>query len=470
MGDYLKRAQELIERPSESLAIEIKTWIDPAQPEGAAKVVRAALALHNNNGGYLIIGFNNTTLKPDPQTLLADVRASFHPEEIQRLVAKYASEPIEVFVEFPELDKAIYPVLVIPGGVKTPVATRAEIIGKDSKKLIAIDKVYVRTLRTNNTPSSAEATWKDWPRITELCLENREADIGRFLRRHIGTLSPEMLREVGDQLSKHFASQETAQEHSINYLRDGEARFWQLVSKKNLELPRHGAWEVALVLNGEIPQYSADQRFLNLLVSSNPQYSGWPVWFISQSFRNETMNPYTYNGTWEEFMCDLNSPSNAHYVFLDFARFDPNGRFYLRRAFQEDMGLGSPPIEPFTVLDFVSPVKATAEAIAVGLSFAKAMNSAPDTQLEFTFRWSQLEGRTLVSWSPERRIWSRGAAHQDEVIETVSVPLDTPSSAIAEFVNQVIKRLFEAFGGFTLEKPVIEELTRETLGRRKIGI
>lgn len=468
MGDYLQRAQELVERPSESLAVEIKTWIDPAQPEGAAKIVRTVLALHNNNGGYMIIGFNNKTLLPDLQDLLADVKTSFHPDEIQRIVAKYASEPIEIFVEFPELAGNVYPVLVVPGGVKTPVATKSELV-HGTKKLISIDKVYVRTLRANNTPSSAEATSKDWARITELCLENREADIGRFLRRHLASLSPEILQEVGSQLVQLFQPQKTAREHTETYLQDSSARFWQVALKRKVELPRHGHWEVAMLINGEIPEYSANQQFLSLLEASNPQYSGWPVWMISRAFRDEKMNPYTFEGVWEEFMCEVGSPSLAHYVVFDFARYDPKGRFYLRRAYQEDMGLGTQPVKPFSILDFVWPISATAEAIAVGLAFARAMKSSPNTYLEFAFRWSGLEGRKLVAWSHEGRLWPKGPTHDDVVTAFISVPLETPLSSIADFVDQVIKRLFQAFDGFTLEKSLVEDFTRKTIERRRYG-
>lgn len=56
---------ELVARPSEGLNVEVKTWIDPDAPDGMAKIVRAALALRNRNGGYLLIGFDDKTLQPD---------------------------------------------------------------------------------------------------------------------------------------------------------------------------------------------------------------------------------------------------------------------------------------------------------------------------------------------------------------------------------------------------------------------
>jgi predicted HTH transcriptional regulator len=60
-----RRIDELIAHPSESLNVEIKRWIDPATPEGTAKIVKAAQAIRNRNGGFLILGFDDKTLQPD---------------------------------------------------------------------------------------------------------------------------------------------------------------------------------------------------------------------------------------------------------------------------------------------------------------------------------------------------------------------------------------------------------------------
>ena len=42
----------LLERPSESLQVEIKTWLDTTDPLGIAKLVKAAFAIRNRNGGF----------------------------------------------------------------------------------------------------------------------------------------------------------------------------------------------------------------------------------------------------------------------------------------------------------------------------------------------------------------------------------------------------------------------------------
>jgi predicted HTH transcriptional regulator len=94
------RLNELIANPAEGLNVEIKRWLDPDQPEGIAKIVRAALSIRNRNGGYLIIGFDDKTLQPDIVGAPKEVRASFHLDKMQRLISDFASEPFEIAVGF----------------------------------------------------------------------------------------------------------------------------------------------------------------------------------------------------------------------------------------------------------------------------------------------------------------------------------------------------------------------------------
>ncbi len=153
---------------------------------------------------------------------------------------------------------------------------------------------------------------------------------------------------------------------------------------------------------------------------------------------------------------------------IDFMRFDPNGKFYLRRALQDDISGSQRAPEPMKVLDFGLPVIRCAEAIAVGISFAKAMGCDPEsTQLAYAFKWSKLRGRKLVSWANPGRYISPGrSAYQDEVLSIINVPLETPLSALGDYVNKIVQPLFEIFDGFTLSTDVIEDLTQRLIQRK----
>jgi len=458
------RIQELIERPGESLSVELKRWIDPDSPDGIAKIVKTALALRNQGGGYLIIGFDNNTLQPDTENIPENVRENFHIDKIQGIVSRFSSESFEVTVEFPKKQGQEYPVIVIPSDVKTPVATKSELADKD-RKLIKADTVYVRSLKANNTPSTTQATWKDWHNIIEVCFDNREADIGRFLRRNLGGLSPEIVREFVSTLSQKAEPVPTIEDVLKQYLQESEERYGSIISERKLALPEHGTWEVALFFIGEVPQQSSMRDFLNLLASNNPDYTGWPVWLDSRGFSDKDSRPFVMNGVWESIIASLGTGWSDQ---IDFMRLDPTGRFYLRRALPDDISASERAPEPMKYLDFGLPIIISAEAIAVGISFAKAMRcDTENTRLAYAFKWTKLRGRKLSSWANPGRIISYGRlAYQDDVLSFVEVPLETPLSALGDYVSKVVQPLFEIFDGFSLTKDVIEDLTQRLIQRR----
>ena len=218
------RTKELIERPSESLAVEIKRWINPDQPEGIAKIVRTVLALRNNNGGYLVIGFKNDPCEPDTENIPVDLKSAFHIDKIQGMVSKYSSEQFEISIEFPERDGQCYPVIIVPAGVKTPVTAKSD-LPVNGTNLISTDDVYVRSLQANNTPSTTKVIWKDWPKIMEICFDNREADIGRFLRRHLSGVTPDLIREIITSTSEGIVPEYTTEDLVRRYLHESKERY-----------------------------------------------------------------------------------------------------------------------------------------------------------------------------------------------------------------------------------------------------
>ncbi|QYD70858.1 ATP-binding protein [Paraburkholderia edwinii] len=455
------RIKALVERPTESLAVEIKTWIEPDSVEGKVKLVRAMLALRNANGGYLLIGFDDKTLAPDLDRLPADVKSAFHPDKIYALVARFASEIFDVTVEFAERDAVLFPVIVIPAGVRTPVVAKSDLMMPDGSKAVTEGDIYVRTLNANRRPSSARAHWKDWPALMDICFDNREADIGRFVRRHLSGLTKDGVKLFLGAMGEDNAGTPAQQGRLQELLDDGKSRFLKNVAERSLSLPKTGYWEVALYLDGSVP----DQKigiFLDLLRSSNPEYNGWPVWLVSNDFGNEADRPRITDEAWEALIA---LPNGRH---TDFERFDPKGNFYHLRALFDDLQLTDYSPTPGVAFDYALPIYDCAEAIAVGLAFAKAMGcQEDDCTLEFAFRWSGLRGRELISWYSRSGIISPGrTAHQDTITLYQSVPLSTPLSAIGGLLAKTLPPLYALFKGFELSSKVIEDKSTQLVERK----
>ena len=322
------------------------------------------------------------------------------------------------------------------------------------------------TLAANHRVSSAKIPYNDLPELVRLCFENREADIGRFLRRHLSGISPDTFRALADELDGRRSASSSIDDDLMALLADGAARYVTRVEERGLTLPPHGTFQVALIIVGDCASGSLDQDFLRLLNSNNPRLTGWPVWLDSSGFSDPLSRPYVLDNGWEALIVSLGRDFGSEHI--DFMRKIPNGRFYLRRGLQDDLARHDRAPVPLTTLDFGLTVLRTAESIAVGRSFANAMACDPETTtLEFAFKWTELRGRTLSSWANSSRYLSgERQAVQDVITVKVSVPLFSAPETIAEQTHSVVSQVFALFDGFEISISVVDDLVTRLLERR----
>lgn len=437
-------------------------------PFGQAKMVRACIALRNRNGGHLLVGFDDRTLQPD-KGKPPDPKATFRLDDIQGLVSKYASTPFEVGIAFGERDGVSYPVVVVPSGVTVPVAAKADLVdGSKKKKLVSEGTVYFRTLRANGTVSTAAARPQDWAEIVEICFENREADIGRFLRRHLtGTDLGQALARAG--LLTLVPTSPTLRDRATKVLDDGHLRFEEALAARHLsewekKATKLGTWSVGLAVEPAGESDLPTREFLNAVVTSNPHYTGWPVWLDTRGFHEESARPRVIAGGWQVLSFDVGE-TLGFTSHLDFYRLEPEGNFFLLRIHQDDL---SPKVKPMSVLDPVITLLRVAEAIAVGLTFTKVLGwDTSSTKLGFAFKWTRLKGRELSPWGSPRVVFSGGrVAADDEATTFAEVPADTPVDAIAPLVQEATRGLFVLFDGFQMPLKSVESWVRRLVERK----
>jgi hypothetical protein len=469
-----EEVQQLVDYPRESLSVELKAWIDLDSPEGQAKIVRGCIAMRNRgSGGFILVGFDDQTSAPDLAEAPSDVRTAFHADKINGLVNRYASQRFEVHVHFPMRDGQEFPVLEVDAGTEALIAARRPLQNTNGDDLVRQHAVYIRSLSQNNTPSTGEPRWADWGTIHDPLFDNREADIGRFLRRQLDRRQiRELGREADEAVEEGGEPGLPPEARALTFLQDGHERFQAVKTWRNAQLPRHGAWEVAVVVEGAALDGAPTEEFLNLVSASNPRHTGWPAWIDSRGFANEEgehdpgPRPYTYDGGWEAFVHRRRGDILPEH--LDFWRAEPAGRFYLYRALRDDLHEGPSAPEPMTALDFGLVITRTAEAIAVPMAFAREMGSMPEeTNLHYAFRWSGLRDREISAWAyPERFVSPGYVCHQHEVNSQVAVPLETPTSALGRFIRDATTPLFTAFSGWMPDPGVTEDLTDRFLNRK----
>ncbi len=256
----------------------------------------------------------------------------------------------------------------------------------------------------------------------------------------------------------------TLREKSVELLAEGRDRFERALTRRSIRaedkwLLEAGTWNVALIADPERLDAVVDSTFLATTMASNPNFAGWPVWANSRTFVEEANRPIVIDDGWESLILSLGTWNR-----FDYWRIDPRGRFFLRRALQDDI---SGRVKPETYLDPIVVILRVAEALAVGLSLVRANGWDMDTAtLGFAFQWTKLQGRRLEPWAyPLVTITSFGTAHQDQIVTSVELPLETPIAAIAPFVDEATRRLFALFNGYRLPLASIEMWIQRLLSR-----
>jgi hypothetical protein len=465
---------ELVQHPTETLGVEIKRWLNPTDDVESAVVARALIALRNFDGGILILGLDNERSEPCPDPP-NNVRELYHADKIQALVGKFARPPFEVEVHFIERDSSELPVFVVPGGVRAPVMARCTVRDPSGKPVLEQNAIYVRCLANNTVSSAKPVTPRDWEELFAKCFAHREADVGQFIQRHIPVLLrtfPNLVPSANETGTEDtITNSATHQKEAFEFLDLGRERYEKRVAELQAanrlrQLPPHGAWEVAFTITGCQLTFSATNEFLNRLFVNQPHYTGWPCWVDSRRLGNELAHPYPYEKGWEALIVRLDQAT--FYNHIDFWRIEPRGRFYQRRALEDDISAerGNQPLPPLKLLDFLLVIGRAAEAIAVGVQFVKGLGCDPTkTVLNFAFRWTKLQGRELACWAePLRTLFPGSTAVQNEVKSRVRVPLDTEPAKIFTYVREATRPVFEVFGKeFT--DPVYEEISAKTLQR-----
>jgi hypothetical protein len=505
----------IISNPAESVAVELKRWLDLADRRHVAKIIKACAALHNSNGGYLIIGVNNDGTF-QTSGVPPDWRSIFDPEILQQLVANRVSPPFEIEVIHVQTANVTCVAIKISSGAISPICIRSDLNDRDGTALLAQHEVYCRSLSSNGKYSSARPSADDWARIIRTFLDNREADIARFLSRNFtsdrmseltrqlvqlypgqivttddrGTHEPESPSLVGpetidddadlevdtllqiiaadpennrlnDVLSAGLVALSPGSSIARACMADGHNQFEAAIHQSGTPPSSHGSWELAAVLNGSAENALASVSFLNRIASANPVYTYVPFWTAGRGATSNLGRPYVLDNGWQSL---INAPPHA----LNFWRAEPRGHFYVYRALEDDMSMSPQQPEPMTKLDFTLQVIRLTDAIAVILAISAVipMRIRPQS-VELIIRWRRLAGRELSSWANITRVLPPGRmAFQDEFATSIVVPTNATPSGISGYVHEVTRQLFSLFDGMQFDPSTIDDIARGVFERR----
>lgn len=462
------RADEIVARPVESLNVELKTWLDLNDDAHAAKLVKALFALRNRNGGYLVIGFDDATLQPDPYTLTRPLEEVYHHDEVQAKVSRYAHETFEIMVRYGRRDGNSYPVISVPEGVRTPVAVKSDLAGSTpGTMLLRRGDIYFRTLQSNGTPSSAKVMPADLADLMEICFDNREADIGRFFRRQLGVGGVDALRAMlGAPPARTEAEQLKARAQAL-IVRGDTAFDAALAAAPPPEGKVHRidglTMRVGMVAAPPHQDALPTNEFMSRVQAANPQYTGWPAWLDARGFSQAKDRARVEGDAWVTLIQGGDMGSRER---LEYMLYDPKGEFFVRRLMQDDT---ADQVTPGTVLDPVLMLYRVTEFIAAGIAVLRGAGWSEQDRAGFAFSWSGLSGRRIASWANPMRFFGVGEGYESltpGAVSYVEVSLDTPHLALAPAVEKAVAPLFAAFNGYQPPSALVEDAVRALIERK----
>jgi|LSQX01.1.fsa_nt_gb hypothetical protein len=432
MQSIARRLETLVRHPNESLDVEIKDWLKIDEPLHKADLAKAMLALANHGGGFILIGFRKVSGVYQPIQADPEVIKLYDQDRINGIVSKYSDPPFHVECYIIQGEKEKHPVIVVPGGHSVPIrCTRSGPEERHTKQ----NAYYIRRPGpASEEPQSA----KEWSDLIRRCIISDKENLIESLR--------SLLNPV---ISEPSQSTHSNNQH-YEWIKSTHNRFIELIKEKYQDINRspfrYGYWEGAYSLFPQATNISLSDLY-DKLSEIKGNETGWPIGIVMM---HEGARPYPNNGCIETWLGNIFSEPDT----ADFWRFSPKGSFSVYRGYQEDVE--SSKKEPGTLFDFIIPVWRVAEFLLHGYRFAKAFNLA-DSSMQVTIKWNRLKGRSLtsLSWryylSLNRRVSMQDSVESNLLIDDVSL-IDV---SLPDFVEQILKPLYEAFDFFVIPKQTI---------------
>ena len=443
-----ERLGDLLLDLREDLDVEVKNWLDlDGNNHDKATLAKAALALANHGGGFLVLGFEETggNLKEAagrPPTL-----DRYNQEVVNGVVQKYCDPPFHCAVHWvPNTDGAVFPIVTIPGGHRVPVRARRS--GPDGHPLRS-NVIYVRK---PGPRSESPQNGQEWDDLLSRCLWNRR---------------DELLGNIRDLLIGSVPKEEPAAEE------EGLGRWiaacfdrWRLLvdplpEKVGPRFP-YGYYNFAYEIIGDVRQITLG-KLPDVIRSSTVRHTGWPpFWYPTR----DGIEPYPVDGAVECWLGgDPEAPANIRdAAHSDFWRISPDGFAYLLRGYQEDAtdSRYSAPtsLAPGTVFDVTLPVWRVGETLLQAERLASLLFEGPAT-IRFAAEYTGLGGRSLVSLEGSRFVRDDSISHQESIRLQTHVESRAVGTQLPEVVHALLYPLYELFGFSELPMQlVVEELKR----------
>lgn len=443
------RIQFLINNLQETLDVEVKNWLGGLRSkEDKSKLAKEIIALANNGGGYVFIGFEDQGAG-HPEILPApDEEKGFTQDAIAALVNRYITPAPQCSIGWYQRKHSSikHPVITVPGDHRTPVWAKRSSPDGGAEKALQDGTVYVRRPGGQSEPA---CTQDDWEKLLERLVKARQGELLGAIR---GILHPP------DAL---IAPDPTLLEWHNECIEIWKARTNSLRERDGRRL-ESGYWSFSFeVVLEETPTL----RELNQALQNGlARYSGWPPFtYVNKN----PLRPVAKGDVVEAWLANSHDPS----VYVedaqhnDFWRVSRLGKGFLLRPMQEDDPgylINRYPRPQGKFFDWTLPVYRTTELFkaveSFGLRFADQ-----NAKYEVLLKYYGMDGRTLQQHSFRYNLNDGARCHSDIVESRQDGIIAEIQTNIEERVHALLSPVFEQFSFSSLPKVLVDNVVKKTL-------
>ncbi len=438
-----RRIPDLLRDPREALDTEFKSWLDLVNnEEHKAILAKAIIALANHGGGVVVIGFEET-----PEGVVAaDGRpenlSAYSPDRVNSVVSRYVEPPFHCDVQTitSPLDGHDYPVVVAPGGHRTPIRSRRD---GPNGNVIRQNTYYTRRPGPQSEPPQSG---QEWDTLIRHCISNaRDELLDHFRLLMTGALPA--------------ASPPDTELERVSRWFDSSIEYWQrranaLPAGHHAKL-QHGHYAVGYQLFADELEPRRGAALLEAMRVGTVRYTGWPPFWVPT---RPGIAPYMLDDNVECWLGpDDQNRDSAH---SDFWRASPEAQFFLLRGHQED-GLENDITPSGQIFDLTLPTWRIGEVLLHAASMARQFN-VPRARVVMVIEWTGLAGRRITNLANRNRLLFDGHTSRQATYRTnISAQADQIADTLPELVDRLVRPLYELFDFFQLPATLVtEELAR----------
>ncbi|MFY0308804.1 helix-turn-helix domain-containing protein [Leisingera sp. D0M16] len=426
------------------MGAEYKTWLDLSQNDGRATVAKAAIALANHGGGFLVLGFDE-----QGENLISAQKPEEIPEVTQDVVnaaiRRFATPEFhcEVHLIKSAASGAEHPVVCVPGDQTEPVMSK-----RDCNGVISRNRCYIR----KPGPRSEEPqTSEEWRTLINRCVRASREDM------------LEAIRSIVSGRVDAIEPPPNIQAELTQFCTAANGRWQELSAALPENSPSRfpdGFFEMGFALIGNDPAQNLAEIQDRLQKARQVRMTGWGPFL---DLNRQEWRPYPHDGMVEAWVGRpveerLLAEEPAH---ADFWRVDRSGKLYSIRGYSED-GLKDTPAG--RVIDVTLPVWRVGEATYFALRYAEQFEGVETIAIRV--RFTGLNERTLTSVTGLRMMMDYRISQTDEVLLETTASLAQLRDNMVEVIHGLLTPLYEVFNFFPLSQALVEEeLERMRQGR-----